>query len=44
MIKQSFQLNTGLNIAAKPWAAKRSYMHVTIITVVRASRPEGASF
>lgn len=44
MIKQSFQVNTGLYISAKPSAAKRSIMHVTIISVTRASRLEGASF
>ena len=44
MRTQSLHLNTGLYLNAKPLCAKRSAMHVTvIISVTRASRPEGAS-
>lgn len=43
MRTHSFQINTGLYRDAKPLSAMRSAMHVTHITVVRASRLEEAS-
>lgn len=43
MIRDFFQVNTGLYLTAKPLCGKRSAMHVTIISVIRASRLEGES-
>ena len=43
MRTHNFQQNTGLYLCAKPISGEGSAMHVIVITVIRASRPEGAS-